>query len=123
MQRRAAGREAECAGAARYIFTTQADLSPLLADLPETAVEATITREEQGAQICLKNTGAQAALGVWLEDVKADLADARCYAYFSDNYFCLLPGEQRAVQVRWMGAAAGEGSVRISGWNFPTAQV
>jgi hypothetical protein len=50
-----------------------------------------------------------------MEDAR-DLNDSG-YAYFDDNYFCLLPEESRTVTVTWKDVPAGERQLEISGWN------
>jgi hypothetical protein len=43
--------------------------------------------------------------------------NASGYAYFDDNYFCLLPEESRTVTVTWMDVPAGERRLEVSAWN------
>ena len=68
--------------------------------------------------LTLENQSNTAALWVWLEAEKQDLR-ALDYAYFEDNYFCLLPNERRQVHVQWAGSSGADQKVLISGWNFP----
>ena len=96
----------------RYVFTRTADLTPLLA-CPETIVSISSSSGED--VVTLTNKGEVAAMFAWLEDAR-DL-NASGYAYFDDNYFCLLPEESRTVRVTWQDVPADERTVEISGWN------
>ncbi len=55
------------------------------------------------------------ALWVWLEDAR-DLPVSGI-AYFVDNYFCLLPGEQRPTAVSWQNAPEAERRISVRAWN------
>ena len=94
----------------RYIFSRTANLAPLLA-CPPTRLSAS----SFGEDLMVTNCGETTAMFVWLEDSR-DLSLSG-YAYFDDNYFCLLPGESRTVKVTWMGVPAGEQCLEVSGWN------
>jgi beta-mannosidase len=98
----------------RYLFSRTADLSPALA-APSTEIAAEVEPGDRGRRVAITNQGAQTALNVWLEPDRPVKAPG--YAYFSDNYLCLLPGERREVTVEWTGAAPGERRLAISGWN------
>jgi hypothetical protein len=69
--------------------------------------------------VSLANTGSAPAL-----NGKLTLVDAKGQrilpAYYADNYVSLLPGEQRTVEVRYPGAAAGA-RVELRGWNVTPA--
>jgi hypothetical protein len=52
---------------------------------------------------------------IWLEEAR-DL-NAPGYAYFDDNYFCLLPKESRTVTVTWTDVPPEERRLEIAGWN------
>lgn len=98
----------------RYLFTRQTTLAPAL-HAPQTVLALSVERSADGWRIAVSNPGAVAALFVWLEDARPP--DAPGYAQFDDNYFCLLPGESRAVAVMWCGAPPGERRIAVSGWN------
>jgi beta-mannosidase len=97
----------------RYIFSTHGNLSPLL-NASAAGVRAEIARDNDQWMVTLENRSGQSALWLWLSAEKPDLR-APGYAYFSDNYFCLLPGEQRQVQVQWSGESQ---NLILSGWNI-----
>jgi hypothetical protein len=48
---------------------------------------------------------------------------ANGYAYFDDNHFCLLPGEQRTVLVDWHNVALQARCVSIGAWNTEPLQI
>jgi len=104
----------------RYAFSGRATLAPLLA-CPATTLSISRSRStEQGNRqseyrLTLTNTGDTAAMFVWLEDAR-DL-NAPGYAYFDDNYFCLLPEESRSVTLTWMDVPAGERRLEVCALN------
>jgi beta-mannosidase len=104
----------------RYTFSSRTTLAPLLACAPNTlSVSSTNSREKANHDseysLTLSNTGETAAMFVWLEDAR-DL-NASGYAYFDDNYFCLLPEESRTVTVTWTDVPAAERQLEVSSWN------
>jgi beta-mannosidase len=106
----------------RYLFSKRENLSPLLANLPGARVKARVEKNGKNWLVLIENSSDQAALGLWLEAEKPDLR-APGYAYFEDNYFTLLPGEQRTVRVRWSGIPEAGRLVRCSGWNFAALEI
>ncbi len=118
----------------RYLFSRTQNLAPLL-DVPqatlEAGVEPTAGAESEADRwlVRVTNRGEPVALNVWLQEryeqgVKMlDVTGRRGYAYFSDNYFCLLPGESRLVQVEWDGIPAEERNLSIKGWNTNEANL
>ncbi|HEY3473458.1 MAG TPA: glycoside hydrolase family 2 protein [Anaerolineales bacterium] len=98
----------------RYAFSRTTTLAPLLACPPAT-LQVTSSIKEDEHVLTLSNSGNSAAMFVWLEDAR-DL-NASGYAYFDDNYFCLLPGERRTVTVTWSDVPTNERTLEISGWN------
>src|SRR5215207_8978558 len=74
----------------RYTFSHTTTLAPLL-EQPPAILEVSSSGEEDNQVLRLTNRGETSAMFVWLEDAR-DL-NAFGYAYFDDNYFCLLPGE------------------------------
>lgn len=99
----------------RYLFTRQPTLHAALY-AADASLEFAVERGADTWRIAASNPGGQAALFVWLEDAR--YPDAPGYARFSDNHFCLLPGEARAVTVTWDGVPPGERAIAASGWNF-----
>ncbi len=66
--------------------------------------------------LTLMNNGHTSAMFVWLEDDRP--VNASGYAYFDDNYFCLLPGEERTITATWKDVPVDEQRLEISGWNI-----
>ena len=101
----------------RYLFTNQATLASLLS-LPLTRLS--IDHRASGAvwQIELRNTGHQAAIGLWLEDDRQ--LDAAGGVYFSDNYLLLLPGESRAIAAEWQNVPERQRRLQVQAWNAPS---
>lgn len=62
------------------------------------------------------NNGQSSAMFVWLEDGRA--VNTPGYAYFDDNYFCLLPGEERNITAKWKDVPVNGRKIEISGWNM-----
>jgi beta-mannosidase len=98
----------------RYVLSRTTDLRPLLSVLP---TQLTVRADIQGGQevLAIRNAGDQSALFVWLEEQRP--LDAPGYVYFADNYFSLLPGEERLVAVDWDGVPPEERSLRVQAWN------
>ena len=70
--------------------------------------------------VTLTNTGSAPALNGKLTLV--DAKGARILpAYYADNYVSLLPGETRAVTIRYPGQATGA-KVELRGWNITPAK-
>lgn len=106
----------------RYLFSKTENLNPMLADLPISSLDAQVTKKDHRWMVTLENHSTLSALMVWLEEEKVDLRQPG-WAYFDDNYFCLLPGEQRVVRVDWSGIAEEARALLVSGWNFSTFRV
>jgi beta-mannosidase len=104
----------------RYTFSRTANLAPLLACPATTlSVSSSATLEKNSREnesiLTLFNGGDAAAMFVWLEDAR-DL-NTPGYAYFDENYFCLLPGESQSVTMTWTDVPDGERRLEISAWN------
>ena len=104
----------------RYAFSRTEALAPLLA-CPSTTLSISSQASESEQTVTLTDSGETAAMFVWLEDAR-DLT-ASGYAYFDDNYFCLLPGESRTVTVTWKDVPASERRVEVSAWNTERIQL
>ena len=96
----------------RYIFSRTADAAPLL-NLPQTKM--LVKKGVQEESVSITNIGGTAALYIWLEDDRP--LDLPGYIFFSENYFCLFPGETKNVSITWQDVPLAERSVRIKGWN------
>ncbi len=98
----------------RYVFSRTTNLAPLL-ECPPATLQVSSSSDANEHRLMLGNTGKTAAMFIWLEDTRE--LSASGYAYFDDNYFCLLPGESRTVTVTWKDVPADEHRLEISGWN------
>jgi len=104
----------------RYAFSRTANLSPLLV-CPSTTLSVSPSRTLKNAAgesehfLWLTNSGERTALFVWLEEARKP--DSPGYAYFDDNYFCLLPQESRTVRVTWKDIPVRERRLEVSAWN------
>lgn len=97
----------------RYVFTKADNLAPLLA-VPST----TLTAEWNTTGLTIRNTGQTTALFVWLEDDRSVGSPGN--VYFSNNYFCLLPGEVRPIVVEWNSVIPANRRITLKGWNTNT---
>ena len=98
----------------RYVFSRTTNLTPLLT-CPPAMLEVSSSVAADEHILTLTNSGEMTAMFIWLEDVH-DL-NASGYVYFDDNYFCLLPGERRAVTVTWKDVPVNKRKLDVSGWN------
>jgi beta-mannosidase len=99
----------------RYLFTRESNLGTAL-DWPAAQIAVDVKREPHRWQIAVSNPGTVAALYLWLEDARQRRTEG--YIYFSDNHFCLLPGETHRILVAWNGVPLDERQITISGWNI-----
>jgi hypothetical protein len=94
-------------------------LSAMTAQPVTIAASAAKAGAETVVTVSLANTGSAPAL-----NGKLTLVDARgariLPAYYADNYVSLLPGERRAVEIRYPGAIKGA-KVELRGWNVVPA--
>jgi beta-mannosidase len=100
----------------RYVFSSTEDLAPMLA-VPETSLEVVPSEDGDSWEVSLANTGSWAALFIRLEGDRS--VQAGGYAYFDRNHFCLFPGENQAVFVKWAGIPPEERRLAVAGWNTP----
>jgi Ig-like domain-containing protein len=98
----------------RYTFSRTANLAPFLA-CPSTKLSISSSGAENEQTLTVINRGDTAAMFVWIEDTR-DLSNSG-YAYFEDNYFCLLPNEFRKIPVLWKDVPMEEQKLEISAWN------
>jgi exo-1,4-beta-D-glucosaminidase len=107
----------------RYVpITTYMDLSGL-DQLPPAVVTASWVTEQQGEEqlqrVTVRNVSGALAFLVRLTLLRGkDGADV-APAYWSDNYFELMPGEERQLTVTYPSAQLGGAPayVRVGGWN------
>lgn len=100
----------------RYVFSKTSSLAPLINGLNDVRIKAKLEKAGKTWTASLENTSNQTALWLWLEAEKPELR-APGYAYFDDNYFCLLPGEQRMVKVKWVDVPEADRAIQVTGWN------
>ena len=97
-----------------------------LGALATVPLRATATSRVQGDEavttVTLANVSATPAIEAKLTVFDADGRQV-LPAYFSDNYVSLLPGESRAVEVRYPAARAAGAKVTLRGWNVAPAAI
>jgi len=115
------------------VYTPQAEFGDLsgLNTLPEVKLEVKPSREEQGGKagvrVSVRNPSGSIAFMVHLRVTKGKGGDDVTPVFWSDNYFSLLPGEQREVTASYDPAdLSGKAAVlEVDGYNIPaqTAEV
>jgi beta-mannosidase len=98
----------------RYIFSKTCDLSPMLT-IEKTKIKVRKIIEGDQWKLEITNDGDHAALMVQIDDAGSVYIED--YAYFSDNWFSLLPGESRRVEVLWSNIGDTPQSLELKGWN------
>ena len=87
--------------------------SRLLA-LPKPQLQKDVKINSNTATVRLRNTGSTPALSIRLKLIAADGNEILPVIY-SDNYFHLLPSQEKTVSVRWSGEdVRGEARVEVS---------
>ena len=101
-----------------YTPTTRHANLTALATLPQTSLFATPTHSDGNTRVTVKNTGSALAFQVRLKLVDAATGDEILPVFWGDNYFELLPGEERAIEVSYP-RSAGQGAPRVTAqaWN------
>lgn len=100
----------------RYPFTLDANLAPFTR-LPETQLRIETGIEGDTWRVSITNTGANAAVGIWLQDNRSIKAEG--FVYIGDNHFTLLPDESRVIDCQWKDVPATERRLSVAGWNTP----
>lgn len=100
-----------------YLFSTTLNLAPMFS-LGETSLDVKEKRVGDQWELSIRNKGQEAALLISFED-KLELR-TRGYAYFSDNHFTLLPGEEKMVKVEWDEVPPKNRGLKLAGWNTET---
>lgn len=97
-----------------------------LAKLPRVRLEGkTKWRREGGEAVCtvsVRNSSASLAFMVWLRLQHAETAKPVRPAFYDDNFFSLLPGEARTVDIRFAANIAGAAQLLVDGWNVERQQ-
>ncbi len=84
-----------------------------LDSLPRTTLAAKVRTENGRTRVAVKNTGKGIAFMVKLLARDAKGRNLKP-AFYSDNWFCLMPGEEKSVVV---DAPAGTASITVGAWN------
>lgn len=86
--------------------------------LPQVALSPSITTDGTRATVTVKNTSDTPAMMIRL-NLKAGDGEQILPVSYSDNYFHLMPGESRTVEVSWNAADARDGKavIELSGFN------
>lgn len=98
----------------RYVFICDENLYSLLKQ-KSTTLKCQYQIVADRWNLDITNIGDHTAMFVWVDDGLPLKKEA--YVYFSDNYFCLFPGETRSINARWEGSARSDRSLNIKGWN------
>jgi hypothetical protein len=97
-----------------------------LNSLPQASVTATLSAAgaggERRASVKIKNAGAVPALLIKLTLKDAASGRRILPAYYSDNYFSMLPGEERTVTIEFP-AGSQQPAAGLRGWNLGPATV
>ncbi|MEQ1353312.1 MAG: glycosyl hydrolase family 2, partial [Candidatus Acidiferrum sp.] len=109
------------------VYTPQSEFGDLtgLATLPEVQLDATATTKHEAANhtthVTVKNLGNNVAFMVHIRAARAKDNSDITPILWQDNYFSLLPGEQREVSATYSTSAlSGDTPVlEISGFNIP----
>lgn len=99
----------------RYPFSNDTTLAPFLT-LP--SARLAIRKEQCGQnewRLSIANNGKVVALALWLDVVRDVRAPG--YAYYDDNFFHLMPGEEREIRVLWSGIPPSERCLSLQSWN------
>lgn len=106
----------------RAVFTRLNELPPATL---QAAWRVTAEGGTTAGHATIENTGPVLAFLVQLDALAGEGGPSIAPAYWSDNYFSLLPGERREVTMRIPTAAAGPKAcfLRLSGWNVAASAV
>ncbi|HET7474373.1 MAG TPA: glycoside hydrolase family 2 TIM barrel-domain containing protein [Candidatus Limnocylindrales bacterium] len=104
----------------RYLLARGADFGPIRR-LAEATVEVAVDRGDDTWCVQLAHRGGPAALGIRITDARP--AGASGWAEPVDDGFDLLPGESRALAVRWPGVAAADRRLHVDAWNVAPTEV
>src|SRR5713101_1420841 len=108
------------------VYTPQAEFGDLsgLSTLPEVKLEVRSSREEQGSKagvrVSVRNPSGSIAFMVHLRVTKGKGGEDLTPIFWSDNYFSLLPGEEREVTASYdLSDLSGKDAVlEVGGYNI-----
>ncbi len=109
------------------VYTPQSEFGDLsgLATLPEAKLDVTASASNNAGKnitrITVKNLGNSIAFMVHLRAARSKSGQDIAPIFWDDNYFSLLPGEQREISARYsLSALEGDAPVlEVSGFNVP----
>jgi exo-1,4-beta-D-glucosaminidase len=108
----------------RYLaITTYADLTGLQ-DLPPAKVTVTWQSDDSGTdqvdRVVVRNPGSELAFFVHLTVLKGKDGEDVAPVYWDDNYFSLMPGEERTISARYPKKLLGgaQSYIQVDGWNL-----
>ncbi|MCR5130199.1 MAG: discoidin domain-containing protein [Prevotella sp.] len=103
-----------------YICSTDTGNYQALKALPQVKLKAKKEQRGNQMQLTLENTSHEPALLIRLNLVTDD-GEQVLPVMYEDNYFHLMPGEQRTINVEWnpRDARGQQPHVEISGYNVP----
>lgn len=87
-----------------------------LAHLPPVALQVSSRPVERGLEVTVKNPGGDLAFFTYLRLTAGEGGPEVLPAYWSDNYFSLLPGESKTVTVEFT-SEVDDLQVAVDGWN------
>jgi exo-1,4-beta-D-glucosaminidase len=107
------------------VYTPQAEFGDLtgLNDLPQVKLEVLAANRAQGGrnetQVTVRNPSESLAFMVHVKITRGKGGQEVVPIYWEDNYFSLLPGEQREVTAKYDSSALGgeEPALAVEGWN------
>ena len=108
------------------VYTPQAEFGDLsgLNVLPQVKLEVSSAKENQGEKaglrVSVRNPGGSVAFMVHLRITKGKEGEDLTPIFWSDNYFSLLPGEQRDVTNRYDPSVVNSGAIalKVDGYNI-----
>ena len=94
-----------------------------LQDMPSTTVKVTCRTMRVGkktvVRVTLRNTGRRIAFFNQLHLLDAQGSPVRP-TFYTDNFFTLMPGARRTVEIETASEAAATAQLKVSGWNTRT---
>jgi exo-1,4-beta-D-glucosaminidase len=113
------------------VYTPQAEFGDLtgLNTLPETTLDVTSAKEavtgKAGVRVTVRNPGASIAFMVHLRMTRGKGGEDLTPIFWSDNYFSLLPGEEKEVTATYdVSDLDGKGAIlKVAGYNIEPQSV
>jgi hypothetical protein len=108
-----------------WINATDKYRNEALSQLPEAALTVIVTTAQTGANtgtVEVRNTGMSPAFMIRLKTIDPQTGEQILPTYYTDNYFTLMPGETKAVNIEWnvVGRDARQRpEFHVEAWNYP----